>query len=557
MIAVLTVLWLILLPVIRIPEQDAFTLRQFLFAAILCFFWLSRKDKPARKPWVHLELCLGLWVCSRCLSLFLQPPYFSYGLPTLLWEILLGLGFLHYWRWPISQNLLQAGIRGLLVSMSCMALFQLFGLDLFPVLQERLNAGFFHPNFLGIYAVACLAYEWQTQKISRLPLLMALPTVFCVLYSSSRTAAILLFLLVIAQLRRKDTRFFLFLLLLFAAGAIWFYFFPLNKSPMEEFRYQTTPTTAIRLAVLKTELLALKNYPLGMGAGIHAYGIHRFASEDLQFWFPNPEKHSLFRAHCAPLEFIVESGWHMLALIFWFLFLLKRSKPSKSRSALFILLLASLVDVHLNYPTSQALFILFLAHLSPPENTPTSMQSLHHRCEEKLLNPISSWVFAPLFFLAFTNMQIQQKEYQMLREGMRRKTTATARVEKSIHQNLMPDKALIEYAALQYFVELGETERATALGTRLIRLFPGWALVEYWQAGALSLAHEYDEALRLLERALDFHPYEEKLWLAKAEIYEKLGDTPARQESLEHARNLSFRNTTFREKYLNSETEGK
>ena len=278
-------------------------------------------------------------------------------LETLMWEFSLLLFYLLLRTEGPSLDWLKTTSTYLLTALTICSILQLGST---PFLREmtdgRLNGNLFHPNILGLSAVALGAAIFSQKASSFHRLGSALSSILLVLGSGSRNALFWL-LCALFFLRPLKRRWLILLILIVPSWQL----LRIAKHPAEEYRSRIMEHFVIRSEVFKTSLEGVFKNPAGVGAGQFSSRIHPHVTPALHGFFPNPLIQSLQKAHNVILETTFESGWIMgLWWIFAIYFFLKLPASPPKTASLF-LGLGAMLSVILNYPDGQILLILMLA----------------------------------------------------------------------------------------------------------------------------------------------------------------------------------------------------
>ncbi|MCJ8345666.1 hypothetical protein MJH12_09000, partial [bacterium] len=244
------------------------------------------------------------------------------------------------------------------VKIHCIAVFIVFLLQAGSLLKpliftNRFDANFFHPNVLGILFCAILIYFHENKEKHKLYYLLS---IILLLFSFSKTGYIIYcaYLLIKFFSSKKHLCFILF---------AYFFFSWNNQNTLSKFRNQIGQAIQIKTEIYQATFKGIGQQPLGHGTGLYAYKVQQYLSNSFQKLFPNPNHHSLYRAHNLVLEYSFESGLLMMLLLFYSIFYLSSFPSNPIKSCLIFLTLASLFSMHLNYPESQIFFVFLLSYL--------------------------------------------------------------------------------------------------------------------------------------------------------------------------------------------------
>lgn len=307
-----------------------------------------------------MDYLLIVFVLIRVLSsgiLTLDSINLVLCLESLMWEFSLLLFYLLLRTEAPGLAWLKRSSIYLLISLTICSLLQLSHI---PFLREmtdgRLNANLFHPNVLGLFAVALGAVIFHQKASSFQNKASAICAIFLVLGSASRNA--LFWLLCALFFLRPLQRRWLILLVLIVPS--W-QFLRMAKHPAEEYRSRIIEHFTIRSEVFKSSLNGILKQPLGVGPGQFSSKIHPHVNLALHSFFPNPLNQSLQKAHNLILETTFESGWIMFLWWLFAIYFFSKLKPSPPKTAALLLGLGSMLSVILNYPDGQILFIFLIA----------------------------------------------------------------------------------------------------------------------------------------------------------------------------------------------------
>jgi hypothetical protein len=371
---VLPKVWLIYfisLPFIYSPASyETFALRKSIFLILLSFnlFCWPFVKKPNEINIRPLDIFPVLYLIFRILSVFHSgnAGEFQLCLEPLLFEGALVLFFMMRLGFNFPISFLNKATRGIIFSSGIVSLLQLMKADFIkPILDGRLSAQFFHPNVAGIIIASCVAFIFFEPK-SKAKYFWCGAGLLIILGTASKTALITLFIVLILFDKGKRRLAYLGVLLLLG---IWLLLKPQPK--IEKLRNNPSHSLSIRKMAYSSVLTGIKENPLGVGPGMFHLKIHPYVDEKFHEFFPNPTLHSLNKAHNFILEVTFESGIHFLILAVFFIFYLFKSKQTQNKVALSVLIIASMFSVHLNYPTSQIIFVLFLLPYASEEEETT------------------------------------------------------------------------------------------------------------------------------------------------------------------------------------------
>ncbi len=401
--------------------------------------------------------------------------------------------------------------------------------------QGRWQALFFHPNFLGIFSIAILALA------PKLKLRWKLSGVILVLLSGSRLALGLLIALVAIRGNLKSVLSITFIgLLLLGWRAV--------NNPVESFRLAGMEAFEMRSHIYQGALKTILNNPLGTGPGVFGPKVHENLSMEFHQLFPNPNKHSIYKAHNTFLEWTAESGWLMgIFLLITIGFLLK-VPASSAKLSLGLLILGSLFSVIINYPSGLIMLSYLLAITVTKNNKQSKSNTLNSTNINTNLGAIIVRFIIPclvgvaIIYYASLNFQAHlamPKIINDLNKG------AVYPAWSKLTQRFVNPPLHLENLYYQFRISLLAGEESS-LVSFFEKYLPAWVDVSY-QLSLLYLERQQpDKALQCIERSIDYHPLWPDNYYLKASILKQLKLTKQAETALEQAGNLSLYDANFR-----------
>ncbi|MCO4781252.1 MAG: O-antigen ligase family protein [Candidatus Cloacimonetes bacterium] len=346
---------------------DSFALKQSFFLLVLAiqsiFFFYCSKSSSLFFRLKHFDYIVLFYFLLRLVSSFTYIPELGLfpSLATLSFELFLFIFYLQLRILRLDYQTLDLSIKALTYSSFIVFLLQAFSL-LKPLHNtHRFDANFFHPNVLGITFCSILIYFHSKNESNKVLYIFAITLL---LVSFSKTAYLIYcFYLLGGAIYNRSNSQKLFKMLLFISFA--YVFFTLNnQDPLSQFRNQLSQALSIKSQIFKATSQAIVDQPLGYGTGLFAYKIQRFLPDTFHHLFPNPNHHTLYKAHNFILEIGFESGLLAFFLLIYAILYLISFEKSPVRSCLLTLVITSMFSIHLNYPESQIFFMFLLAALS-------------------------------------------------------------------------------------------------------------------------------------------------------------------------------------------------
>lgn len=524
--------------------HEIYALRESVFFGLTGLFILSSALSKYRLPinTNPIDISLILIFIIRVIS------WITFGLQTNFEQALLGI---HSLMFELSILLFYLQIRRLRLSDhfnntlasyfigSCL-LICLLSPFAAPISanaeQGRWQALFFHPNFLGIFSVIMLALapkiklHWQLSGIA------------LVLMSGSRVALGLLLILMILRLNFKAV---------FSISVIGILLLGWRAShhPVESFRLTGTEAIEMRSEIYQGTLKTIRDNPLGTGPGIFGPKVHEHLGMRFHELFPDPHKHSIYKAHNSFLEWSAESGILITLLLICLIFLITKIPSNNSKTALSLLFLGSMVSVVLNYPSGLILATFLLAS-TIQKSLPKGKELIGLESERKseltslLVRFLSPAILGSVFIAySFVVMQAHNslpKVIKSLEKGM----IDLAYLELEKHKS----NPCLELEKLYYQFRITQLLANNDQITNFFREnFAAWVDVSY----QLSLMHlqqgQTNLALKHVERSIDFHPLWPKNYHLKALILKRLGHHSRSQKAKQTALKLETYKINFRE----------
>lgn len=351
---------------------DSFALKQSFFLIFLglqsIFFFYCLKCSSKFFRLKHFDYLVVLFFIFRLLSSFSYIPeldlYSSLG--TIAFEFFLCIFYLQIRILRLDTKTLDLCLKALTTSSFCMLILQ--ALEIVKPLQDtnRFDANYFHPNVLGITFCSILIYFHSKKEKNSFLYVIA---IILLLSSFSKTAYIVYCSFLLVRLlpnKKLGLAFCLSTFIKTISFLIFTYaFFSFNnQDTLSKFRNQLSQALTIKGLIYNASIKGLTAKPQGHGTGLYSYKIQQFLPNEFHQLYPNPNHHTLYKAHNFLLENAFESGvWVFCLLLYALLYLLSVEKcPIKY--CLLSLSFTSVFSVHLNYPESQILFLLLLASLA-------------------------------------------------------------------------------------------------------------------------------------------------------------------------------------------------
>ncbi|PCJ17906.1 MAG: hypothetical protein COB02_12630 [Candidatus Cloacimonadota bacterium] len=338
---------------------DSFAFKQSIFLLFLgvqsLFFAYCINTKSIYFKLKHLDYLIIFVFILRCSTSFyyLDTLKLYPSLGTLTFEFFLLLFYLQLRILKIDLKTIDSIIKAL--CFSCFTIFLLQALSIVKplIFTNRFDANFFHPNILGIIFCSFLIYFHSSCEKQIKYYFIA---IILLLVSFSKVAYFIYFTYLLVKYR------FHLKIILFIFFAYCFFTFN-NQDSLNKFRNNLQRSLQIKSHIYKASLNAIYQKPLGYGTGLYAYKIQKFLPDSFHLIFPNPNHHTLYKAHNFILELTFESGLFMLIFLLYSIIYLLSFQKSPIKNTLFVLVIASMTSMHLNYPESQILFLLLLSYL--------------------------------------------------------------------------------------------------------------------------------------------------------------------------------------------------
>ncbi len=495
---------------------------------------LSLKTHP-----VDLFIILGFflrvisWIVFGFNTNFEQPLI---GVHSLVFELSILLFYFQIRRLNLNNYFNNVLARYFLGSCLVICLISL----LFPPIsanadQGRFQAMFFHPNFLGIFSVIMLALA------PKLKFRWKLTSIILVFLSGSRLSLGLLIALIAL------TRNLKFVVSIMAIGFLLFGWRAMNN-PIESFRLTGTEAFEMRKQIYQGTLKTILINPLGVGPGLFGAKVHENLSMEFHKLFPNPHKHSIYKAHNSFLEWTTESGWLIGILLFVTIFFILKIPPSNAKISLGLLILGSLFSVIANYPSGLILLAYLLAITVTKNDNPYSSKTLSSDNTNispgaiivRLISP--SLVGCALVYYAYLNFEAhltlpvvinslnQGAIYPAWSELNQKVTNPSLQLQNLYYQFRISSLAGKESSLVSFFE----------------RYLSAWVDVSYQLSLLYFQKKQPEKALKLIEKSIDHHPLWPNNYFLKANILQTLKLTKQSKKALEKAKKISLYNAHFR-----------
>ena len=540
----LVLAFFILFPWLYWPgTHEIYALRETVFfgltGVLILISALSRHHLPLNTNPLDILVIIGFtlrlfsWM-TYCVGTNFEQPLL--GVHSLLFELSTLLFYFQIRRLNLTNyfnNVLASYFLG-----SCL-LICLISIFIPPIsanaAQGRWQALFFHPNFLGIFSVTMLAVA------PRIKFRWKISGVVLVLLSGSRLALGLLVILMIIRTNIKavlSVSIIGFLLLGWRA----------MHNPVESFRLTGIEAFQMRSQIYQGTLEAIKNNPLGTGPGIFGPRVHEYLTIKFNQLFPDPTKHSVFKAHNSLLEWTAESGWLMGILLLIAVFFLIKLPHSQVKLSLCLLFLGSTLSVIINYPSGLIILAYLLAIAAPNNTNQTTMSSTNQALVKNNLGAIIVRLVSPalagtaMLYYGVLNFQSQltiPRVINHLSEGRIYPAWLKLRQESSI------PALQLENLYYQFRISLlagKKTPEVIFFENNL----SAWVDVSYQLSLLFLEKKKYQKALFFIEKSIDYHPLWAKNYFLKADILQKMKRTKQAKEAFNKAKKLDRYNTNFR-----------
>ena len=484
---------------------------------------------------VVLGFCIRVssWVVFSLNTNFEQPLI---GLHSLIFELSTLLFYFQIRRLNLNNYFNNIFARYFLGS--CL-LICIISLLLPPItanaVQGRFQALFFHPNFLGIFGVVTLALA------PKLELRWKLSGIILVLLSGSRIALGLLIALVAIRGNLKSVLSITFMgFLLLGLRATY--------DPVESFRLTGTESFEMRNHIYQGALKTILNNPLGTGPGVFGPKVHENLSMEFHQLFPDPQKHSIYKAHNTFLEWTAESGWLMGILLLITISFLLKMPSSSAKLSLGLLIVGSLFSVIINYPSGLIMLSYLLAVTVTKNNKQSKSNTLNSIGIKTNPGAIIVRFISPclvgvaIIYYASVNFQAHlamPKIINDLNKG------AVYPAWSKLTQRFVNPPLHLENLYYQFRISLLAGEESS-LVSFFEKHLPAWVDVSY-QLSLLFLERQQPvKALQCVERSIDYHPLWPANYYLKASILKQLELTKQAETALEKAKKLSLYDANFR-----------
>lgn len=540
----LVLIFFFLFPWLYWPNtHDIYALRESVFfgltGVLILFSALSKYHLPLKPHPLDKLVVIGFilrllsWI-TYCQNTNFQQPLL--GIHSLILELTALLFYFQIRRLKINihfKNFLASHFLGSCLIICIISIFT-------PAIsvnaeQGRWQALFFHPNFLGIFSVAILAmapsikFRWK------------ITSVILVLLSGSRLA---LGLLIILMIIRSNIKAVLSISVLGFLLLGW----RAMHNPVESFRLSGTESFQMRSQIYQGALETIKNNPLGTGPGIFGPRVHEYLSIKFNELFPDPSKHSMYKAHNSLLEWTAESGWLMALILIISIFFLLTLPNNQLKLSICLLSLASAFSVIINYSSGLIIFTFLLAIAIPMNLNQIynldldTVKSSFGAIMVRLVSPIL--VGVALLLYGYFNFQAQLSIPRVI------KHLSDGRIYPAWSE--LGQKSVIPALHLENLYYQFRITTLAGEKTPLVNFFEknfySWVDVSF-QLSLLALQNkEYERALYFIEKSIDFHPFWSKNYFLKADILVKMKLNNQAREALSKAKKLdnyeaNFRNT--------------
>lgn len=402
--------------------------------------------------------------------------------------------------------------------------------------QGRWQGLFFHPNFLGIFTVCMLAIapELKTRwKIVGLAM---------ILMSGSRLAIVLLFALLLIRRQWINT------LIILILGVIWLSW-KTHNYPVEKWRLTGSTSFEMRAAIYSGSLKTILMNPFGTGPGIFGPKAHETMPQKFHELFPDPKKHSVYKAHNSILEWSVESGWLIPLLFVAGSLGLLLISPSNSNIALMLLLLGSMLSVIANYPAG-LIILTYLTAISIPKQASLTIRSVPSQPPLiatrmlavliRLIIPLLIGIFMILY--GYLNLQAHRRLPQIINDLNQGEIhNAWIKLNKQL------DNPCLQLQSLYYYFRIASlADNHQDILAFFEKTFPAWVDISY-QLSLIELQKDnLEAALNYIEKSIDYHPLWKDNYILKSSILHKMNRITEALEADRRASDLNQYKEHFR-----------
>lgn len=523
--------------------HEIYALRETLFfgltGALILIAGISRNHLPLHTHPLDFMVVIGFIIRLFSWMTFCQSTNFEQpllGVHSLLFELSLMLFYFQVRRLKFNRyfsNVLASYFLGSCLFICILASFM-------PPIsanadQGRWQALFFHPNFLGIFSVIILAL------VPELKLRWKISGVVLVLLSGSRLA---LGLLIILTMMRSNFKVVLSVaiigLLFLGSRAVY--------NPVESFRLTGTDAFQMRSQIYQGTLETIKANPLGTGPGVFGPKVHQYLTTQFNEFFPDPSKHSVYKAHNSLLEWTAESGWLMALILGISIFFVIMLPNNQLKLSLCLLSIASVFSVIINYPSGLIIFTLLLAIAIPANQNQNQIYSSDSNTIRSGIGAFLIRLIIPtivgISFLLYGYLNFQAQL------GIPRIINHLSEGQIYPAWSELKQRSFIPALQLENLYYQFRITTLAGKKTPLVNFFEknlsSWVDVSF-QLSLLSLQkREYERALYFIEKSIDYHPLWSKNYFLKADILTKMGQRYGAENALEKAKKLNRYDVNFR-----------